>query len=346
MLSLQDAHNLILNYDDKTSFFAVYDGHGGSEIAIYCSKYLPEVLKETENYKNGKFGEALVEAFLKIDSDLLKANVIKELKKIAKFVEGNGDESEKSEEEFEDLDKLCEEGQMPLDEVLRKYKGGKSIPIKIKNNVTDESNSRPGSSKESASSEGSASGQVECSSSSGSLSLATASSSSKSPKSMPNILNDATISSSDQNNEVQDTSSCSKIPIKEAVQCSSPDSSSSNIKTNTRDEDSKVAVNGDIPVDLKSQDNEITTNENDASESVSSSSSGVDAATKKEETVNCESTKPDNVTDRYPKRAGSDSPGPPKPWIDDDDEDDDEDDEDEDEMVKSKFNLICKYNKI
>lgn len=28
---MQDAHNTILNYDKDTSFFAVYDGHGGEE---------------------------------------------------------------------------------------------------------------------------------------------------------------------------------------------------------------------------------------------------------------------------------------------------------------------------
>ena len=33
----QDAHNCIPEYDENASLFAVYDGHGGSEVAVYLS---------------------------------------------------------------------------------------------------------------------------------------------------------------------------------------------------------------------------------------------------------------------------------------------------------------------
>lgn len=53
--NFQDAHNAILDYGVNSSLFAVYDGHGGSEVAKYCALHLPEFIKENAVYKSGDF---------------------------------------------------------------------------------------------------------------------------------------------------------------------------------------------------------------------------------------------------------------------------------------------------
>ena len=49
----QDAHNAILKYDNDSSLFAVYDGHGGHEVAKYCAQKLPDFIKNNEDYQKG-----------------------------------------------------------------------------------------------------------------------------------------------------------------------------------------------------------------------------------------------------------------------------------------------------
>lgn len=79
----QDAHNAVLNFEDGASLFAVYDGHGGHEVAAYCAEHLPKFIKELEAYKKGDVLEALKEAFLGFDSTLTKPEIISILKELA-----------------------------------------------------------------------------------------------------------------------------------------------------------------------------------------------------------------------------------------------------------------------
>ena len=53
MTFFQDAHNAILNYEAGKSFFAVYDGHGGHEVAEYTAKKLPAFIKQNVDYQKG-----------------------------------------------------------------------------------------------------------------------------------------------------------------------------------------------------------------------------------------------------------------------------------------------------
>jgi len=50
----EDAHNAILSYDDYSSLFAVYDGHGGHEVAIYTAKKTAQFHQKSERLSNGQ----------------------------------------------------------------------------------------------------------------------------------------------------------------------------------------------------------------------------------------------------------------------------------------------------
>ena len=72
---MEDAHATILNLDgktgeEKTSFFAVYDGHGGSAVAEFTGETLHDRLVATKEYKAGEYEAALKRAFLGTDEDL------------------------------------------------------------------------------------------------------------------------------------------------------------------------------------------------------------------------------------------------------------------------------------
>lgn len=55
----------------------------GAEVAQYCATNLPSFLKESRLYKEGKYIEALEEAYLGFDALLTTPEVIKELKVLA-----------------------------------------------------------------------------------------------------------------------------------------------------------------------------------------------------------------------------------------------------------------------
>ncbi|GFO05299.1 protein phosphatase 1g [Plakobranchus ocellatus] len=121
-----DAHNCIPDFDDKTgtSFFAVYDGHGGSEVAKYCELHFPDFVKEFMESTGGLDTEPtkfIQSAFLAFDATLTSEDVIKELKSLS----GKEDDYEEDEDEDpvyrSETDLLNEEATMPLDQVLAQY---------------------------------------------------------------------------------------------------------------------------------------------------------------------------------------------------------------------------------
>ncbi|KAG9275083.1 protein phosphatase 1G [Astyanax mexicanus] len=160
-ISMEDAHNCIPELDDETAMFAVYDGHGGEEVALYCSKYLPDIIKEQKAYKDGKLQKALEDAFLAIDSRITTEEVIKELVQIA----GRPQEEATSEKvaDEDDLDNeeaalLHEEATMTIEELLVRY--GQNMNKAAKKSGQDASKEPEDAEKSHA--EKGINGEVEC----------------------------------------------------------------------------------------------------------------------------------------------------------------------------------------
>ena len=103
----------------------MYDGHGGAEVAFYCSKKLPEFLKATKTYKEGNLEDALKESFIGVDATLLEEDVINELRVEENEKNAKGDED--TEYDADELAELCLESKMPLKEVLEKYNNGSYV---------------------------------------------------------------------------------------------------------------------------------------------------------------------------------------------------------------------------
>ncbi|XP_074641718.1 protein phosphatase 1G-like [Tubulanus polymorphus] len=115
--SQEDAHSCCPDFDSdtNTSLFAVYDGHGGAEVAQYCAMHLPDFIKKMPTYKEGNLEKALEESFLEFDANLLKDDILRELRTISGMFE--------DEEIDESIDpaKLIEEAKMPIQQLRAKY---------------------------------------------------------------------------------------------------------------------------------------------------------------------------------------------------------------------------------
>ena len=65
---MEDAHIINENIDGQnTACFAVFDGHGGIEVAKFCERHFLDCLVNSDLYKNKNYAKALEEAFLKMD---------------------------------------------------------------------------------------------------------------------------------------------------------------------------------------------------------------------------------------------------------------------------------------
>ncbi|KAF4532776.1 hypothetical protein B566_EDAN003557 [Ephemera danica] len=100
----------------EISLFGVYDGHGGREVSIYCKEALPNHLKNTPEYAQGKMEECFRRGFLSFDASLRNR-------------------LPKKQDAPEDFNILLKEANMPLSDVMAGYRmrlatgeGGSSAP--------------------------------------------------------------------------------------------------------------------------------------------------------------------------------------------------------------------------
>lgn len=124
--TMEDAHiaipNLETQYDvpEGTSMYAVFDGHGGKEVSIFCARHFVKTLTDLDYFKKGMYKEALIEAFHKIDEMLVDPIYKAELNQLSgssandllsrlKIPATDDDERDDSEEEKEDDLKTDEE---------------------------------------------------------------------------------------------------------------------------------------------------------------------------------------------------------------------------------------------
>uniref|UniRef100_A0A2H8TUS7 PPM-type phosphatase domain-containing protein n=1 Tax=Melanaphis sacchari TaxID=742174 RepID=A0A2H8TUS7_9HEMI len=76
--SQEDAHNCLLDFDKSVALFAVYDGHGGAEVAQYAAEKLPSLVKNSL-YDNQDYEKALIKAFMDFDDSLIESPNVERL---------------------------------------------------------------------------------------------------------------------------------------------------------------------------------------------------------------------------------------------------------------------------
>ncbi|XP_051919370.1 protein phosphatase 1G [Hippocampus zosterae] len=172
-VSMEDAHNCIPEFDEETAMFSVYDGHGGEEVALYCSKYLPDIIKEQKTYKDGKLQKALEDAFLAIDCRITTEDVIKELVQIARRPIEEPPIQKVADEDDVDTEEaalLHEEATMTIEELLVRYGQNKnankqatvsSATVKKASGQSPKASGHKGECEEGPKKEGSVNGEVE-----------------------------------------------------------------------------------------------------------------------------------------------------------------------------------------
>ncbi|KAG2567203.1 hypothetical protein PVAP13_7NG257000 [Panicum virgatum] len=78
--NMEDAHKAVLNLDavTATSFFGVYDGHGGPAVSKYCAKHLHNELRKHADFGHDPIA-ALQRTFLRMDEKMKTRKAAKEL---------------------------------------------------------------------------------------------------------------------------------------------------------------------------------------------------------------------------------------------------------------------------
>lgn len=80
---MEDAHicaaKLDVSSSEDLAFFGVFDGHGGSEVAQFCAKYMSRELLRSEDFRFKDYDKALKSVFHQMDKLLCDPLHAKEL---------------------------------------------------------------------------------------------------------------------------------------------------------------------------------------------------------------------------------------------------------------------------
>ncbi|PVU94136.1 hypothetical protein BB559_003077 [Furculomyces boomerangus] len=71
-ITMEDAHTTLLKIDPESNiaFFAVFDGHGGSNAAIFAGNSLHKSIFKNEHFSKGEYALAIQKGFLSADDEL------------------------------------------------------------------------------------------------------------------------------------------------------------------------------------------------------------------------------------------------------------------------------------
>jgi serine/threonine protein phosphatase PrpC len=64
---MEDSHIAHDSLSNSVALFGVFDGHGGSEVALYVKQNFTPTLLKNQNFVEKKYEKALYETFLHID---------------------------------------------------------------------------------------------------------------------------------------------------------------------------------------------------------------------------------------------------------------------------------------
>lgn len=80
-MNLQESTKTGLNIGKELSIFGVFDGHGGNQVAEWIRDNFVKELLKLKSYKDGDYGQALKENFIKMDELMKTQSVKKDLQK-------------------------------------------------------------------------------------------------------------------------------------------------------------------------------------------------------------------------------------------------------------------------
>ncbi|KAL6774085.1 hypothetical protein ACKKBG_A23710 [Auxenochlorella protothecoides x Auxenochlorella symbiontica] len=104
--NMEDAH-IAHHISKDTYLFGIFDGHGGPEVAKFCSMYIREELERSGEFKAGEYEGSLVHVFHRMDDLMRSAEGFSQLESIRKSLDkASATEDEEGDDTYSMLRKL------------------------------------------------------------------------------------------------------------------------------------------------------------------------------------------------------------------------------------------------